>query len=96
MTPEGHILVFASALYHHSAPEEIHQRLAEADDFDCDEDLQQDGSFEATWYDPEQVIEPEPVLDGRRVLAMLTVTPEPTTLALLLASSGALVLRRRR
>jgi hypothetical protein len=76
-TPEGARMVFASALYHHDALDEIRQRLREAGDFDWDESLESgpDSSFHVIWLeiDPGATSPPDPL--SRRILATLTLTP---------------------
>jgi hypothetical protein len=76
-TPEGDPLVFAGALYHHDALDEIRQRLREADDFDWDESLESgpDSPFQVVWLeiDPGATSPPDPL--SRRILATLTLTP---------------------
>ena len=70
-------MVFASALYHHDALDEIRQRLREADDFDWDESLEPgpDSSFQVVWLetDPSAASPPDPL--SRRILASLVLTP---------------------
>ncbi len=76
VTPEGDALVLARALYHHRALAEISQRLREADDFGWDESLEPDaeGSIQLAWYETPRTAGP-PDHFGRRILAILTLTP---------------------
>ena len=76
-TPEGDALVFLTAQYRHADVAAIRQILRQATDFGLDDDLEPglDGALQAGWYetDPGARSMLPPV--GRRVLAMLTLTP---------------------
>lgn len=75
-TPEGDALVLAKALYRHRALGEISQRLREADDFGWHESPEPDaeGSIQIDWYETPRAVRPRDHF-GRRVLAILTLTP---------------------
>lgn len=76
-TPEGDPMVFANALYHHDALDEIQSRLREADDFDWDESLESglDGAFQVAWLETDPGAKPPPDPLSRRILATLTLAP---------------------
>jgi len=82
VTPEGDPLVFASADYRHTAPDEIRRILSQADDFGLDDDLQPapDGSIQFPWFETHPGAPPlaEPL--SRRILATLTLTPTTLTM----------------
>jgi hypothetical protein len=76
-TPEGHEVVFVTARYRHDAPDEIHRILGETKDFGFDEDVEpdEDGSYNFPWYETRPEARP-PIVGGRRVLAILALTPK--------------------
>jgi hypothetical protein len=77
-TPEGDQVVFATARYRHTAPDEILSTLRRVDDFGAGEDLEAepDGTFIIPWYETRPGgSRPNPPI-GRRVVAMVTLTPE--------------------
>ena len=79
-TPEGDALVFTSAQYQHAAMDEILQILREAGDFGLGEDehapeAQPDGSFQIPWYETRPLAPGVRAPIGRRVLAILNLTP---------------------
>lgn len=70
-------MVFANALYHHDALDEIRNLLCEADDFDWDESLAPgpNGSFQVAWLETDPGAKPPPDPLSRRILATLTLAP---------------------
>jgi len=76
-TPEGDALVFLTAQYQHADMGAIRQILRQATDFGLDDDLEPgpDGALQLGWYETDPGARPILPPVGRRVLAMLTLTP---------------------
>ena len=76
-TPEGDALVFLTAQYQHADVAAIRQILRQATDFGLDDDLEPgpDSALQLGWYETGPGARPMLPPVGRRVLAMLTLTP---------------------
>jgi hypothetical protein len=76
VTPEGDVLIFASAHYVHAASQEMRQILQQVDDFDIDDDLEPepDGSLLFSWLETRSGKHGLSAPIGRRILANLTLT----------------------
>jgi len=96
VTPEGDAVVFVTARYQHGDMAAIRQILSQAVDFDLDDDLEPgpDGELQGGWYETDPGARPMPPPGGRRVLAVLTLTP--TTLEVETMSEERLENCRRR
>jgi hypothetical protein len=75
VTSEGDALVFTSAHYQHTTPEEIREILKQVNDFDTDDTLGLDRSLHFTWLETRSGVRSLFAPIGRRILANLTLTP---------------------
>jgi hypothetical protein len=94
VNPEGDAVVFVTAHYRHTDMAAIRGALGQADDFDLDVEPGPDGTLQAGWYETDPRARSISSSLGRRVLAVLTLTP--TTLEVETMSEERLKSCRRR